>query len=67
VAAASASWRNGWQWQCGWQWIDGGGAVGKRRAGRFEWWWLENVKVDIDRVVIDCKKKKSIKKKDGIG
>jgi hypothetical protein len=47
--------RNGWQWQYGWQRIDDSGTVGKRISGRFDWSWLEIVKVYIDRVVIDEK------------
>jgi hypothetical protein len=36
-----------------WQWLGGSGAVGKRRARRVEWWWLEIVSGRIGRVAVD--------------
>jgi hypothetical protein len=36
-------------WHGEWQWQGGSGTVGKRRSGRFEWWWLERGSGNIGR------------------
>jgi hypothetical protein len=40
------------QWHREWQWLGGSGTVGKRRSGRFEWYWIECGSGSIGRAAV---------------